>query len=386
VSLIVIILIDIFILVNVFTGLHDISQWHLDPGQTYPCYPEWSDYQKQTATDKDYAIVQTSLLDHNSPQGSLLKAYQDAEIGHLGKVSPVCLNYADAKDQINRPLNQQIARSIDQKANQIERLEQANRTIRSQYDSTLLEKIAGQSPDQSINTVKAEQAKQKLDQNNAKIADLKQETISLKNQLLAKSESAQFLALLKDGTKFKQVETGFQRSSFWYPSIQLFFQALFLLPLILIALLVHRFALQRGYGLIALISWHLLVIFFVPLTFKIFEFLQINVIFQFIFDIISQLLGGLLFLVSYIYILLVPLVGFGIIKFFQRFVFNSKVQVTNRIQKSQCIRCAKKIRHQDLYCPYCGYHQATECQNCHTLTYQHLPYCRQCGSPQPSNH
>jgi RNA polymerase subunit RPABC4/transcription elongation factor Spt4 len=153
-----------------------------------------------------------------------------------------------------------------------------------------------------------------------------------------------------------------------------------------VALFIHRLALRKGYGLIALISWHLLVIFFVPLTFKIFEFLQVNVIFQFIFDIISKLLGGLLFLVSYVYILLVPLVGFGIIKFFQKFVFNAKVQVINRVQNSQCIRCAKKIRHQDLYCPYCGYHQATECQNCHTLTYQHLPYCRECGSPQSSNH
>ena len=33
VSLIVIILIDIFILINVFTGLDDISLWHITPSQ-----------------------------------------------------------------------------------------------------------------------------------------------------------------------------------------------------------------------------------------------------------------------------------------------------------------------------------------------------------------
>jgi hypothetical protein len=38
VSLIVVILVDIFILINVFTGLNNISQWHLSPYQAYPCY------------------------------------------------------------------------------------------------------------------------------------------------------------------------------------------------------------------------------------------------------------------------------------------------------------------------------------------------------------
>ncbi|MFM6405744.1 MAG: hypothetical protein ACKPGT_14235, partial [Microcystis sp.] len=36
VSLLVIIIVDIFILVNVFTGLDDISRWHLSPQQVYP--------------------------------------------------------------------------------------------------------------------------------------------------------------------------------------------------------------------------------------------------------------------------------------------------------------------------------------------------------------
>ena len=41
VSLIVVILVDIFILVNVFTGLNDISQWPISPAQSYPCYEQW---------------------------------------------------------------------------------------------------------------------------------------------------------------------------------------------------------------------------------------------------------------------------------------------------------------------------------------------------------
>lgn len=292
------------------------------------------------------------------------------------------MQYADYKDKINNPEKQQLIKTIDQKQAKSSTLEQANRTIKAQYDSTLLEKIAGQGREQSINQVSAEKAKQALEQNNRQISTLKQEISTLKNELLAKPESISFIAFLKDDNQFREVDKGYRQASFWYPSIQLAFQSLFLLPLILIALSVHKFAQVRGYGLISLISWHLLVIFFIPLIVKIFEFLQISVIFKFLLDIISAIFGGLIFLLSYIYILLIPIIGFGIIQFFQKFVFNAKIQVASRVQKSCCVKCAKKIRHLDIYCPHCGYDQYIECQNCHNLTYKHLSYCKHCGTSQ----
>ncbi|NJP09059.1 MAG: hypothetical protein HC866_05860 [Leptolyngbyaceae cyanobacterium RU_5_1] len=385
VSLIVIILIDIFILINVFTGLDDISRWHLAPTQAYPCYADWQRYQTRTDSNKNYDIIRRSFP-YYPQQPSLQQTYQQAEEGHLGKVSETCLNYASYQDKINTSSNQQISKTIDQKQASISKLEQSNSTIRAQYDSTLLEKIAGQNREQSINLVGAEKAKQQLDQNNREISTLKTDISKLKNELLTKPESASFLAFLKDENRFKQVEAGYRQASFWYPSIQLAFQSLFLLPLIFVALSIHRIAQRRGYGLIALISWHLLVIFFIPLILKIFEFLQIGAIFQFIVDVISALLGGLLFLVSYVYILLIPLVGFGLIKFFQKVVFNPKVQAAGRVQKSRCLRCARRLQPGDPHCPHCGYYQYAECSNCHELTYKHLPYCKQCGYSQESSH
>ena len=382
VSLIVIIIIDIFILINVFTGLDDISRWHISPTEAYPCYSEWQNYRTKTTNAKDYEIVRLSLPYDTNNQLSFQRKYQQVEAGHLGKVSKTCLQYADYKDKINNPEKQQLIKTIDQKQAKSSTLEQANRTIKAQYDSTLLEKIAGQGREQSINQVSAEKAKQALEQNNRQISTLKQEISTLKNELLAKPESISFIAFLKDDNQFREVDKGYQQASFWYPSIQLAFQSLFLLPLILIALSVHKFAQVRGYGLISLISWHLLIIFFIPLIVKIFEFLQIGAIFKFLFDIISAVFGGLLFLISYIYILLIPLVGFGIIQFFQKFVLNAKVRAASRVQKSRCVNCAKKIRHLDTYCPHCGYDQYIECQNCHNLTYKHLSYCKHCGTSQ----
>jgi predicted RNA-binding Zn-ribbon protein involved in translation (DUF1610 family) len=312
-------------------------------------------------------------------QASWRQQYQQVEPNHLGKVFPECLNYAEQRDQINNASNIATIKTLDRQQSQIASWQQKNQTIKSQYDSTLLEKIAGQERSRSINTVSAEKAKQELEQNNRKIADLDREISNLKSELLAKPESNRFLSLLQNDGKFKELEAKYQQANFWYPSIQLLSQTLFLLPLIAIGLLVHNFAQRKGYGLIALMSWHLLAIFSIPLIIKVFEFLQIGVIFRWIFDLVVALFGQLLFLISFVYILIIPLVGFGIIKFFQKVVLNPKIQASNRVQASRCINCARKIHAHDSHCPHCGYYQYIECPNCHNLTYKNLPYCKECG-------
>lgn len=392
-SLIVILLVDLFILTNVFTGLDDISRWHLNPTQSHPCYSEWNSYQTKTTNRTDYDVIREAIssktkdVDSYDPSGSspridLSQKYKEDVKNKLGTISNVCFEYAGIRDKINTSENQASVASIDRQQADIGKLEAANQTIKSQYDSSLLEKIAKQTRDRSINQVGAEKAKQTLDQNNLKISGLKLETTNLKNTLVAKPESIAFISLLKENNKFSPLKSSYQQASFWYPSIQFGFQAAFLFPLILGASLINNFAQRRGYGLIALISWHLLVIFLIPLLFKVFEFLQVGVIFTWISKFIYRIFGSLLFLISYIYILLVPLLGFGLIKVFQKFVFNSKIQTATRVQKSQCINCASKIRASDIYCPHCSTYQLSECQTCHHLTYKGLPYCNQCGHAQ----
>jgi hypothetical protein len=386
VSLIVIILIDIFILANVFIGLADISDWYMSPSQAYPCYNEWRSYQEKTTGKKDLEIIKKSLNewlgDGLINRQGLQQIYLDNNIGHLGKVSPVCLKYAEYQDQINKPQNLKILRNINQSQLGINKLKETNSTIRAQYDSTLLEKIAEQPQNQSINQVAAGKAKQQLEQNNRKIAIAESEILVAEQELIAKPESTQLISFLQDQSSFQELSSSYQQASFWYPSIQFAFQAGFLLPLILIALFVHRIAQNKRYGLISLISWHLLVIFLIPLLLKIFEFLQVGIVFQFLRNIFSVLFGGLLFLINYVYIFLVPVVGFAIIKFFQQFVFNTKVQAAKRLQNSCCVSCGKKIRNQDIFCTHCGYHQYVECQSCHHPTYRDLSFCNHCGHSQ----
>lgn len=392
-SLIVIIVIDIFILVNVFIGLEDISQWALSPDQAFPCYAQWRDYRTSTQPNKAFEKIRAIAANPADsdpallPQLSFEKQYQQTSQGKLGTVSPTCLAYAKLQDRVDNPENQQLIKTIDQKQSRINSLEDSNRKIRSQYDSTLLEQIAGQDRNQSINNVSAERAKAQLDQNNQQIAQLKREIAALQNELVKKPESTQLFQFLQQNEDFTQVERGYRRASFWYPSIQLTLQALFLLPLLIGAGLVYRFAQRRHYGLVALISWHLLIIFFIPLILKIFQFLQVGALFKFLFDLISTLFGGLLFLVSYTYILLIPIAGFILIKLCQRIAVSqppTKPSPDALVQQSRCLNCTKTLKHDESYCPHCGYHQHADCHHCHQPTYRHLPYCRNCGAEQSS--
>lgn len=378
VSLTVIIIIDLFILINVFSGLDSISRWYLSPSQAYPCYDQWQNYQQDKNNDRDFLIVSEIL--NRVP--NIPESYDKSPEGHLGKVSPICVDFASLKNKINQPNNKLIFTTIEDKQKQVTSLEEKNRIIRTQYDSSLLEKIAGQPSNLSINEVEAQKAKQELDKNNLNLNNLKTEIKELKQQLLATPETVSFLSLLNSKIKFNEVKQGYEKASFWYPSIQIIFQLIFLLPLIFISLLVHKLSIAKGYGLLTLMSWHLLVIFFIPLLIKIFEFLQVGVIFEFLFDIISVIFGGLVFLINYLYIFLIPAIGFGIIKFFQQIVFNPKTQASKRVEKSRCLNCGKKIHNDHSHCPHCGYAQYVECPHCHNLTYKFMPYCYHCGTAQ----
>jgi hypothetical protein len=381
VSLVVIILVDIFILVNVFFGLNDIGNWPISPNQEFPCYSDWVTYRQATTEDKEFTFLREALARSQNTL-SLQENYRWLTDNHLGQVSNLCSEYATDHDELNTPENQQILTEIDQRQTTITNLQNQNQQIRNQYDSTLLEELAGQPRELSINAVEAAAAKQTLDRNTAQIGTLETEIDALQTDLVNSATGQQFLALLQDEAQFTTLENRYDRATFWHPTIEIFFQGLFLVPLLAIAWAVHRLAQNRHYGLVALLSWHLLVIFTVPLIVKLFQILQVGALFEVLTDLVSVILGGLLFLVSYFYILLIPLIGFGLIKFFQKVVFNPKMQAAGRVQKGRCIRCAKKLQLGDQHCPHCGYHQFKDCATCHQPTYRLLPHCRECGAPQ----
>jgi RNA polymerase subunit RPABC4/transcription elongation factor Spt4 len=382
-SLLVIVLVDLFLLVNVFSGLEAISRWTLTPSQIYPCQAPWSQFRASSDTSKRFEIVRQAAQPQQGDGSSFRQRALAAETDHLGQVSPICLTYADHQDRIRiQPAFRPLVESLNRKQEEIGKLEQTNEAIRRQYDSTLLEDIAGQPRQRSINPVGAAQARETLASNDERILALQGKITTLKREVLARPVSLTFLEFLSQSSPFEAVERRHGRASFWAPSLRLLFQGLFLLPVVALALLVHRYAQRRGHGLLALVSWHLLVVALIPLICKGFEFVQIGVLFELLANAVRALFGNLLFLVSYLYILILPLLGFALIRFLQAVVFNKRVQAATRAQKSRCLRCARKLSPETTHCPHCGYSQFLVCDHCHQITYRHLPFCRSCGAEQ----
>jgi hypothetical protein len=381
VSIIILIVIDIFVLFNVFSGLSSIAQWPLSPQEKFPCFTAYENYQtsKRKGTfEFNAATIEGVVNVYNLSPNSI----PNQATSRLGTASALCQDTTRLAKEINADQSiVSLKRSLDKDRDAIALLNQDIQTLQRQYDSTLLEKIAGQVPQKSINKVPAEEIKASIDANKLKISDRKKQILEKQTKLIRQPIPKAYLEQLNNISKYKNLKSAYQSAQFWYPNQQLGLQVLFLLPLIILAYLLHRSATRNNKDLLALLTWHLLLIFCLPLLIKLFEFLQFGNLVGVVIEGLTTLLGGLLFIASYALILVIPLVGFGLIKFLQRFVFNPRVQARNRIQKVHCINCNFKLVAGDEFCPSCGFNQFVSCSSCDRKTYKFTNFCKHCGHP-----
>ncbi|MDA0269018.1 MAG: zinc ribbon domain-containing protein [Cyanobacteria bacterium] len=379
ISIVILILIDIFVLLNVFGGLASISQWPLSPTEQFSCLPDYVTFH-EAAPPQDLARLRANLLDsaiaiHENPPYSPLEAAP-----RLGKVDPICQTHQQLQAAVATPDNLTRHNQMQTLRVDIATLEEKNRVLKAQYDSTLLENIAGQDPAASINESTAAGTKAEIEANQQQIEAKQGEVTALEAQLIESPAGATYLEWVEDRDLYDTLRAESDQVQFWHPNQVLGLQILFLTPLIAVAYGWHRLATRRQWGLQALLSWHLLLIVCLPLVVRLFEFIQFGNVVSLVVEAIVAVLGGLLFLASYLLIAVIPLLGFALIKLLQRFVFNPKVQAKNRIQNGRCIRCSAKLRSDDAFCPYCGFGQYQTCGHCHQPTYKYTPHCHHCGS------
>ncbi|HEY9701473.1 MAG TPA: zinc ribbon domain-containing protein [Allocoleopsis sp.] len=376
VSLVILIIIDIFVLSNVFIGLGSISAWPLNPSEELPCFTSYQIY--HTSGNKNpFELNVTTIQNLTNPN----PYYPSVKRGkRLGKVSNLCTNYAKLEQEVkNTETIKKLNTEINQLNDKVSSLEYNIKTLKSQYDSTLLEKIAKQDPKKSINQAKADDIKGKIDNLNQEIINKRKEITDKKNKLIQHPSSVNYLKVLADSAEYDRINKAYQSVAFWYPNKLFVLQILFLFPLIIIGYFWHTKSTAKNQGLQSLISWHLLLIFCIPLIFKFFEFIQFGNLVRVVIDVILVLVGGLQFIASYLLIVIIPLIGFGLIKFMQTFIANPQVQAKKRIQLQRCINCNFKLQLGDEFCPNCGFNQYVECTNCHHKTYKFTTYCRSCG-------
>ncbi|MGA1133977.1 MAG: zinc ribbon domain-containing protein, partial [Prochlorotrichaceae cyanobacterium] len=292
----------------------------------------------------------------------------------------LCQDYLKQKQAVDTPENRQFIQVISGLENNIVIQQNRINELQQQYDSTLLEKIAGQDPQDSITTSSASETRRDIEQAQSEIDRWRQEIDQTKVQLSETPPAKTYLETLSNTTHYQTLQSSYEKSSFWYPNLQFLLQILFLVPLIGLTYGWHQQSIQSNKGLQSLLSWHLLLIFCIPLIVRAFEFLQFSNLVSILVRTIITLVGGLWFIASYLFIFTIPLLGFGLIKLLQYFVFNPKVQAKKRIQKQRCMQCNARLHTLDPFCPHCGFNQYQECSHCHQSTYKYAPFCRVCGT------
>uniref|UniRef100_B8HWM8 DZANK-type domain-containing protein n=1 Tax=Cyanothece sp. (strain PCC 7425 / ATCC 29141) TaxID=395961 RepID=B8HWM8_CYAP4 len=373
VSIVILILIDIFVLINVFNGLNSVAAWPLAPQEEFPCYQSYAAYHKDSAKDREFRTIEALLQPY-----AVDKIPVNSE-KRLGQVSSRCDRLIALRAGVKNPQTLALKKQIDSIRNRISKRNADIATYQKQYDSTLLEKLAGQDPSKSINQTTADRAKADIANARSQIQQLQAQLAENVQALITEPGAAAYLNEISQVNSYQTLKQAYESAAFWHPNQQFLLQTLFLLPLIAFTYLWHSNAVNKGRGTQSLLSWHLLLIFCIPLLFKVLEFIQFGTLAEAILKFLIQILGGLVFISSYLLIVIIPLLGFGLIKFLQRFIFNPQVQAKGRIRKSLCIQCGKKCRSTDEFCPFCGYEQFRACHHCHRKTYKYTEFCHLCG-------
>lgn len=384
VSLFVLILIDLFVLWNVFAGLNSVQNIVLKPMDAHPCYTVWQTYRQSQNSDKKYQFLR-KFIDNSeysnrsgfdSVRGFDYSSYSSGKL--FGKIDPTCLEFQKMSSKIDSEPNlKTILQEIKNLESSNNSLNSTNTRLQKEYDSTLLEKIAAQNSQNSINLSTAEKTKQNLDQNQSQINQNQNRINLLQNEIITNQNSQNLLTFVDNNETFQGLEKNYNSAKFIYPLQNFGLQIAFLLPLIFLALFFHWLSNKKNWGLLAILSWHLFLIFCIPAVFRLFEFLQFGSIAQWFLEV---LFSSLAFLGSYLLIFLIPLIGYLFILFFQKIVFNKKSQFKKRLAGKECFDCGYKLNNGEFYCPNCGICQFKECHNCHKPRYQNMEFCQHCGT------
>jgi len=391
ISLFMLILIDIFVLWNVFTGLNSVQNTILSPSSSHSCFSPWQNYRDSKSTTKKYDFInlQIDKSRANIPNfGSNYDSnyntnYSVSSSSLVGTKNSICQEYESLSNDARQSKELvQIEIQITSLESQINNLERQNSDLERQYNSTLLEKIAGQNQSQSINASTSDKTKSSIDENTSQISKLQTQKEKAQNDVISNSTAQKLLTLVDDSAKFVNLKSSFDSENFRYPILLFVFQILFLTPLILTSLAIHLLATKKNWGLLAVVSWNLFLVFCVPAVLKVFEFLQFGVLANFILEFLGILVGSLAFLGSYLLILIIPLFGYLVILFFQKIVFNKTGQFKKRLTAKECFHCGFKLNNGELFCPNCGTNQSKTCANCGKLKYKNMPFCQHCGAPE----
>ncbi len=212
------------------------------------------------------------------------------------------------------------------------------------------------------------------------------EYIAVSNEILAINQKInsdpKVIALwsIIDGSSAKQevVIKTLRNYRFIFPIYEVLIQFLFLLPLLVVFYIWYKKSVKNRFQ--SLISTHLLIVVSIPIFLKIIQFV-LNIIPKQIIRKFIDLLDSLKLIAIWYYIVIGISIGSSIllIYFLQKHLFNREKIIEKRVRNRNCVGCGKKLPTGDKHCFTCGTDQYEVCPECNQLTYVDSKYCRECG-------
>jgi ribosomal protein L40E len=373
-SLIVIVLLDVFILISIFDGLGRHTQQLASPDDSIPqsC--------REMVIDRDWNP--TNRLDGLS---SIILSHRNRtdQIEERRKgLHPVCAPFLGLLDRAKN--DKELSALFEDRAAFVREARDLRREIgnlKGAYDTSLLETIAGrkerqadvdslrkgvQGKSSALNTLVAQiaAAEQKINGNG---------TVQL---LWAKVGSLQ--PADRDGLR-----ADLRSSYFWYPVKKLGMQLIFLVPIFAIFAFWNGASIRRKRGIQTLVSSHLLIVSFIPILFQVIEAVY-DVIPKILLKKLIDLLEALklVALWHYLVIALAVAAALALLYVLQKKLFSPERLMERRIEKGLCQQCGKHLPPGASACPFCGSAQFRACGACYQPTQVHGRYCRACGKEQ----
>ncbi len=369
ISVVLLIILDIFIFTNVMIGVK--GETAKVPSGSYYYPSDCSKHFKKVQTDyknfEKYRYGQSRSA-HLRPH--LSQYCQDLDT----KIEVFSLQDA-FKTNLKRVQN------IEEKQRQNKyRLEQ----ISTQYNTRLFERIA-----QMQNNSELKNAKSEYDGIIADNRNLKEELDLVPTVSSLECFNAYVKYLKENRSAFLEAKKSYV---FWQPFKEYGHMLIFILPLLLFFGFFYRRTKgqqlsQRNYNpVVKIISAHISLILAIPLvwfTLGLIYHVLPKTLLKSIIEFLVEI--GLISILNYLAILLVVLLFGAMIYWIQKRNLKKKLSVKvsrnlpRLISWSQCFECEYKIDYEKEFCPFCGVKLHIECASCQSIMNRHECFCSSCG-------
>jgi hypothetical protein len=372
-ALVVIVFLDLFILGAIFDGLANHTRQLDSPDEII------SPLCREVVIEADWNPTnRVALLAQLVTRYRLAEFAPDARAGAVTKhalCAPIVSAYQAVRD--DDALAQQLEQ-LTRLAAETRDLRAAAAQTKGAYDTSLLERIAGQQDSRSkVAAIQKESAEW-----TARLEDLVQ-----KQRLLAAAieQNARVQTLFSRVAAITEADRTalreeLRRLNFWYPARRLGMEMLFLLPLLGVFYFWNARSIAAGRPFQTLVSSHLLVVAAIPVVLKLGE-LVYDIIPRKLLRQIIELLESLKLVAIWHYLVIGTAIAaaLALIYLFQKKLFSPERLLQRRIARGLCQACGQHLPAGSRHCPACGAAQFRPCPSCGEPMHVHGRHCMACG-------